>query len=362
MKELILTGREAGQRMDKYLFKVMNQAPKSFVYKMLRKKNILLNEKKASGQEILRPGDSIKVYLSDETFAKFATPLPMDSAGLPQAKEWPTRQPDAGQSPSRLAGSGKQERQGLPATERKGTPTMPKARLDIVYEDEDLLIINKPAGLLSQKAAASDDSANDRIIAYLLESGQITEGELRTFRPSICNRLDRNTAGLLIAGKTMHGLQYAAEALRDRSMKKYYHAMVWGKITTEAHQAAYLVKNHQTNQVEIFDEKPENPTGKVERIETAFRPLNHYGPATLLEIHLITGRSHQIRAHLAHLGYPLLGDYKYGKSAHDGALRRDCKIRTQLLCSYRMEWPDGRVITGREPDTFARAKAWLKHR
>ena len=161
MQEIIVTANEAGQRFDKLLAKYLNEAPKSFLYKMLRKKNIVLNGKKATGNEKLEVGDHIKLFLSDETIEKFS-----------KIKVQRTNQV-----------------------------------LNFVYEDDNILIINKPVGMLSQKAEAKDESLVEHIITYLLESGQMTEEELRKFKPSICNRLDRNTSGLVVAGKSLIGLQ-----------------------------------------------------------------------------------------------------------------------------------------------------------
>ncbi len=313
MREFTVSDREAGQRMDKYLCRVLSAAPQSFVYKMLRKKNIVLNGKKASGSEILTAGDAVRLYLSEETFAKFA---PTFFAEAPK---------------------------------REGT-------IEVVYEDADILIVNKPAGLLSQKAQPGDDCANDRIIAYLIASGQMTEEDLRTFHPSICNRLDRNTSGLLVAGKTMRGLQEMADLLRGRELKKYYHALVAGVMTERQHLNAYLLKDAKNNQVRIAD------SGAGDPIETAYRPLSTYGDATLLEVELITGKPHQIRAHLAAVGHPILGDPKYGDAGQNLALREATGIDTQLLTACRMEFPDGLVVTIPDPEPFERAGEWLARR
>ncbi len=312
MRSFQISDREAGQRMDKYLFRLLDQAPSGFIYKMLRKKNIVLNGKKAAGPEILKAGDEIRLYLSEETFAKFA--------------------------PGFFSG-----------TEAKN------AEIDIVYEDDDILIINKPAGLLSQKAKPGDDCANDRIIAYLLKSGQITPEELRTFHPSICNRLDRNTSGLLIAGKTMRGLQETAALLNSRSLKKYYRTLVAGEVEKEDHLSGYLRKDEKTNQVCVSKDGPGDP------IETAWRPICTYGNATLLEVELITGKPHQIRAHLAAIGHPILGDPKYGDKPLNTELKNATGLTGQLLSACRMEFPDGRVVKVDEPESFARAEEWLSH-
>lgn len=320
--------------MDKYLFKILNQASKGFVYKMLRKKNIVLNDKKATGQEVLQTSDQIKIYLSDETFNKFASAL----AEAPMGKQTADLHFE-----SAAAG---------PAA-KMSTVHHPKP--EIVYEDEDILILNKPVGILSQKAEKNDYSANEMVIDYLLESGQLTRAELRTFHPSICNRLDRNTSGLLIAGKTIRGLQEMAEALKSRSMQKYYRCLVAGQLTQDAHLKGYLAKNHQNNKVTVHKEA----FADASYIETAYHPVKVYENMTLLEVHLITGRSHQIRAHLASIGHPILGDGKYGDKKINQAIKDSCRIRSQLLHAYRMEFPDGRIVTAPEPASFARVQTKL---
>ncbi len=321
MRNFEISAREAGQRMDKYLRKMLSAASDGFIYKMLRKKNIVLNGKKASGSEILKEGDEVRLYLSDETFAKFASGAAASGISVPDASETAS------------------------------------AGIDIVYEDDDILIINKPAGLLSQKAKPDDDSANDRVIAYLLDSGQITREELLTFHPSVCNRLDRNTSGLLIAGKTVRGLQETAELLRGRDLKKYYHALVAGRVEEEQRLSGFLVKDEATNTVSINECKPENGG---DPIETAWSPLAYYGNATLLEIDLITGKSHQIRAHLASIGHPILGDPKYGDENLNKALAKATGIRSQLLCACRMEFPDGLTVEIPDPKEFEKAEEWLE--
>ena len=332
MKEFSISSKEAGQRMDKYLFKILNQASKGFVYKMLRKKNIVLNDKKATGQEVLNVSDQIKIYLSDETFDKFASALGDTAEEKTAAKS--------------AVGNTK--------TAAK-TSAVHHPKIQIVYEDDDILILNKPVGLLSQKAQKEDYSANEMVIDYLLESGQLTRAELRTFHPSICNRLDRNTSGLLIAGKTIRGLQEMADALKSRSMQKYYRCLVAGQITQDAHLKGYLAKDHQSNKVTIRKEA----FADASYIETAYHPVKVYENMTLLEVHLITGRSHQIRAHLASIGHPILGDGKYGDKKINQTVKDSCRIRSQLLHAYRMEFPDGRIVTAPEPAIFARVQTKL---
>lgn len=311
MKEIVINENEAGQRLDKFLGKLLKEAPASFYYKMLRKKNIVLNGKKATGNEKLTAGDSIKLFLSDETFEKFA---------------------------------GKRQTNDLAAS-------VPNIALEIVYEDHDVLAINKPAGMLSQKAKKEDISANEYILQYLLESGTITRESLHTFKPSVCNRLDRNTSGILVAGKTLNGLQQMSKAFRERSMEKYYLAIVAGHISKPRRIEGFLKKDEKNNQVTILSE----PSNDAKPIITEYRPLKLIGQVTLLEVHLITGRSHQIRAHLASIGHPVIGDTKYGNPRLNREFLKNAGVTHQLLHAYRLFLADGTKIQADAPKEFERA-------
>lgn len=311
MKEIVINENEAGQRLDKFLGKLLKEAPASFYYKMLRKKNIVLNGKKATGNEKLTAGDSIKLFLSDETFEKFA---------------------------------GKRQTNDLAAS-------VPNIALEIVYEDYDVLAINKPAGMLSQKAKKEDISANEYILQYLLESGTITRESLHTFKPSVCNRLDRNTSGILVAGKTLNGLQQMSKAFRERSMEKYYLAIVAGHISKPRRIEGFLKKDEKNNQVTILSE----PSNDAKPIITEYRPLKLVGQVTLLEVHLITGRSHQIRAHLASIGHPVIGDTKYGNPRLNREFLKNAGVTHQLLHAYRLFLADGTKIQADAPKEFERA-------
>ena len=289
MQEIIITQNEAGQRLDKLLVKYLNEAPKSFLYKMLRKKNIVLNGKKATGSEKLVVGDSVKLFLADDTIQKFS----------------------------------------------KTQIVRTNVKLDILYEDEHVLFINKPSGMLSQKASANDESVVEHVISYLLNSEQITEAELQKFKPSICNRLDRNTSGLIVAGKSLAGLQQMGALFKERSLKKFYRCIVKGNIKNGQYINGYLTKDEITNKVSILDEKVE---GAVP-IETEYAPIWSNGEITLLEVHLITGRTHQIRAHLASVGHPIIGDYKYGNRIVNDVYKAKFGLESQLLHAYRLEFP-----------------------
>ncbi len=320
MQKIIVTEKEAGQRFDKFLGKYMAKAPKSFFYKMLRKKNIKLNNAKADGSERLQAGDEIVLYLSDETIANFSEEIKMVETG---------------------------------------------EKLDILYEDGNLLIINKPVGMLSQKAKKEDVSIIEHIIAYLLESGQMTKEQLKSFHPGVCNRLDRNTSGIIIAGKTLLGLQKMSELLKTRNIGKYYQCVVKGKITKQQCIEGYLVKNRNHNKVQISKE----PSEGADFIKTEYEPIIYTEEFTLLKVKLLTGKSHQIRAHLQSIGHPIIGDGKYGDVPTNKRLRKEFKLKHHVLHSWRLVFPEleekefagvsGKVIEAPVPTYFAKLKKEL---
>lgn len=314
MKTILITKNEAGQRLDKMLSKYLNLAPKSFLYKMIRKKNITLNGKRCDGSEKLSEGDQVTFFLSDETIEKFS---------------------------------------------KIRVQTVKRTVLDIIYENDDILMINKPSGMLSQKAVSSDESLVEHIIDHLLSSGQISEESLRSFRPGICNRLDRNTSGLIAAGKSLAGLQIMGEALKNRSLKKYYLCIVKGKMEKGSRISGYLKKDERTNKVTVRQQQKEGWLP----IETEYLPLSASQNATLLQVKLITGRSHQIRAHLASIGHPIGGDMKYGDRQFNDLWKKKYHIASQLLHSWKMILPDlkepltglsGKTFTASPPPEFFR--------
>jgi len=290
MKQFTINPNEAGQRFDKYLAKLLREAPKSFLYKMLRKKNITLNGKKASGNEKLSAGDEIKLFLSDDTYLKFS-------------------------------GSGKAPRA--------------ETNLNILYEDEHVLLINKPVGMLSQPDDSGEPSLVEYVTGYLLETGGITEEELVTFRPSVCNRLDKNTSGMVAAGKSLAGLQALSGLFHDRTIHKDYLCVVRGVLKEKRHIRGYLKKDSRQNKVTIY----KTPAEDAQPIETIYTPLGNNGRVTLLKVRLLTGRTHQIRAHLAAEGHPLMGDAKYGSREFNRSICEKYGLRHQLLHAYCLTFP-----------------------
>ena len=322
MRKLYIQEEEAGQRLDKFLKKYMRQAPASFVYKMLRKKNITLNGKRAEGRELLAPGDEISLFLAEETIENF-------------------------RGASRVSdGDGKRSAAGR--GEEKGKRGQVPSPLEILYEDAHILIVNKPVGMLSQKASVEDFSMNEAILSYLARSGELTEERSRAFTPSVCNRLDRNTSGILLAGKTLAGLQGLSAALKERTLRKEYLCVVEGCVTEPLRLDGYLARDRGANRAEVSREAG---AGR-QRICTDCVPLLSGKEASLLRVHLITGRTHQIRAHLASCGHPLLGDWKYAGAAKGKAWLEKYGLRSQLLHAFRLVFPEMKgtlgYLSGRE--------------
>lgn len=293
MREIIIDSANSNIRLDKYLFKYLSKAPSSFVYKMLRKKNITLNKAKCTGHEVLKAGDTVCLFLSDDTIEKFS------------------------QSENKVSYSNNVEK---------------IKNEDIVYEDDNILIYHKRVGLLSQKAQSNDISANEIVLNYLQQN---PECDFSIYKPSVINRIDRNTEGIIIVAKTYVAANILSKAIKDRTLRKFYYCIVKGKAEDIGPVSAKLIKNESNNTVKIFPEDYKDG----ELIKTAYRCVKYNGAYSLLEVELITGKSHQIRAHLASMSHPILGDYKYGERKINDLLKKQFGIDYQLLFAKRIVMP-----------------------
>lgn len=344
MREVIISEREEGQRLDHYLEKYMPDAPKSFFYKMMRKKNIVLNGKKVSGSERIQTGDQIKLFLADETIEGFrsgkkAREVDLGAQHLSQAKR-PTNGAQHLSQAKRPTNGARQMPQAkrLEKGARQGKIELQQGHYDrnlpplqIVYEDAQFLVVNKPVGVLSQKADRNDRSIVEQITDYLADNAADD-----TFRPGICNRLDRNTSGLIVAGKTVRALQDMNKRFKERTICKYYLCVVHGSVSKKQYLKGYLEKDSRTNKVTVRQQPGPNSVP----IATEYLPLQqgmYQGESfTLLQVHLITGKSHQIRAHLASIGHPLVGDVKYSTKRASAFDREQLHQRVQLLHAWQL--------------------------
>lgn len=313
MREIMISEKEAGQRLDKFLSKYLDNSSKSFLYKMLRKKNILRNDRKADGSEKLLVGDQIQLYLAEETIEKFCKEEAAKEAAELLLEESLT--------------------------------------LSVLFENNHILIIDKPAGMLSQKAKQEDVSLIEYLTDYLLKNGSLTKEELKGFHPGICNRLDRNTSGIIVAGKTMEGLQVMGNLFKERSLDKYYYCIVKGIILKKERIEGFLYKNHNHNKVSIHKESVEGAA----YIKTEYEPIASSNDFTLLKVKLITGKSHQIRAHLQSVGHPIIGDGKYGDVVVNKFFRKHFKLKHQLLHAGQLIFPkmEGNFSVLSEKSVFA---------
>lgn len=317
VQEFTISNLEAGQRLDKYLFKLLPNAGRNFIYKMLRKKNITFNDKKADGNEKIGQGDLVKIYFADETFEKFAGKNKLND--------------------------GYDSQDIYISNQISNKKVLPK--LDIVYENEDYLLVNKPVGLLSQKADLKDIALVDMIGEYLAQKDNLTQKDgqqFSTFKAGICNRLDRNTSGIVAAGKSMYGLQKLSEGFRLRTYLKYYITVVKGVIDKRALITGYLSKDESINKVHIISEQEYRQCSNKEQyaaIQTEYIPVCSSACLTLLKVHLLTGKSHQIRAHLAYIKHPIAGDVKYGDNDFNQYVFHQYGIKSQMLHAYELHIP-----------------------
>ena len=306
MKSFTIGDNDAGQRLDKFIGRVIPSLPKSLLYKYIRLKRIKVDGKRAEISTRLQKGSLVEAYISDEFFG-------------PVVKNY-----DFMSAPNRL---------------------------DVLYEDKNILLADKKQGLLVHPDQHEyRDTLIARIQRYLYEKGEYDPADAHSFRPALANRIDRNTGGIVIAAKNAAALRVLCDKLRSRELEKRYLAVAHGLFRQkQALLEGYLTKDEEKNQVFLSRSRTEGGLA----VRTAYRVLSERRqPAlSLLEVDLLTGRTHQIRAHLASIGHPLLGDGKYGVNQQDKRMG----YKHQALYSYRLafrftsdagplQYLDGRVF------------------
>lgn len=287
MKEFVINDNDSGQRVDKFILKAMPDMPKSMLYKLIRKKDIKINGKRCDLSAKLNSGDVVRVYVKDELSA----PKQHDMSFLNAANE-----------------------------------------LSIVYEDDNIIIVSKPIGLDTHAGNDPvDDTMINRIKKYLYDKGEYAPDAESSFAPAVCSRLDRNTAGLITAAKNAKALRDVNAAIREGDLHKIYRCICIGELPRKEDTiTAYHKKDDGRNIVRISD----TPKEGFKPIKTGYRVLSTKGGLSLVEVTLYTGRTHQIRAHLAHIGNPLLGDGKYGNTA----VNKRFAVFYQALCAYALRF------------------------
>ena len=310
MRELIIEKNDAGQRLDKFITKALD-LPISLLYKSIRLKKIKVNRKRAEISTVLQVGDRVQCFLAEEFFAKL----------------------DRGEG------------------EVAVSLDKIKPKLDVIYEDENLLLLNKRPGVSVHEDEQSNvNNLINHVKAYLYQKGEYDPASEQSFTPSLCNRIDRNTGGIVIAAKNAEALRKMNELIKDRRIDKFYLAAIHGiPERSSAVLKGYLIKDERTNQVKVFDKNP--PKGAKE-IVTGYKVIATAGKDALVEVELFTGRTHQIRAHMAHIGHPLVGDGKYGVNKSD----REKGYKYQALYSYKLRFNlggEGGVLSYLEGKEFS---------
>ena len=289
MVKIIIGKNEQNQRLDKFLRKYLENAPLSFIYKAIRK-DVKVNGKRCKEDTVLQLDDELCLYIKDEDIAKF---------------------------------------------KRKERKVRAKKQFRIAYEDDNIIVVEKPFGLLTHgDHTEKKNHLTNQVVDYLIEKGDYNPRAERTFSPAPVNRLDRNTTGLVLFAKTYPALQELNRLMREKNrIRKYYMTIVSGKLDHELVLRDRMIKDEKKNKVRVVSEDKEGLL-----METIVRPVKSNERFTLVQVEIITGRTHQIRAHLAKSGHPVIGDVKYGDRKVNAFVNRKFGLSTQLLHAYRLEF------------------------
>lgn len=291
MKEFNITEKDAFQRIDKYIKKVLNEAPLSFIYKLFRVKDIKVNNKRVDISYILQIGDNVKIYVSDERLKEFSK-----SKVVTPVKDF---------------------------------------SLDIVYEDENILIINKPRGILIHGDESETRlTLSNLVLNYLINKKEFDPNIDKGFIPSPAHRLDRNTSGLVMFGKNIGALQELFEIIKDKKeLSKYYLTLVVGRINKEGVIDYPLLKDEKTGKVKVS-----SFSHGAKSAITEYKAIKIYNNYSLVEAKLITGRTHQLRVHFSYINHPIVGDSKYGDFNVNKIFEKKYKFHNQFLHAYKLEF------------------------